>query len=111
MNNPKYAVEKVAPNLSPEAAGVAHGLNLLMLAIAKTNPAVGSLLDEFTSMHAEYLAELRALAQESIEYGQVLQQFSSSAKEIYQRLRSLDAEQTAKLNAVQNESAASSRIH
>jgi hypothetical protein len=42
-----------------DSAGFAHGLHLLLLAIARTNPAVGALLDEFTSMHAEYLAEMQ----------------------------------------------------
>ena len=111
MNKQKYAVEKVAVNLSPEAAGVAHVLNLLMLAVGKTNPALGSLLDEFTSMHAEYLAELRSLAEGSADSGRLLQEFSASAREIYQRLRVLDNEQSAQLKAREEQSATLMRIH
>ena len=90
---------------------MAHGLNLLLLAVGKTHPAAGSLLDEFTSMHAEYLAELHTLAQESPDYMRMLKQFSDSAKEIYQRLRALDAEQSAQLKAQQSEFATLTRIH
>lgn len=111
MNKPKFHVEKVAQDLSPEAAGLAHGMNLLLLAVGKTNRAVGSLLDEFTSMHAEYLTELRTLSMESPEYTRMLKQFSDSAREIYQRLRKLDAEQSAQVNTHLEEAPASMRIH
>ena len=94
MKKPNYNVADAFPELALEAAGFAHGLNLLLLAIAKTNPAVGALLDEFTAMHAEYLAELQALARESDEQLQVLERFSQSAKLIYKRLSALDEEQS-----------------
>jgi hypothetical protein len=111
MNKPKFAVEKIALDLSPEAAGMAHGLNLLLLAVGKTNPSAGSLLDEFTSMHAEYLTELRALAMESPEYTRMLKQFSDSAREIYQRLRLLDAEQSAQLRNQMDLTGTLTRVH
>jgi hypothetical protein len=94
MKKPIYNVANAFPELALESAGFAHGLNLLLLAIAKTNPAVGALLDEFTAMHAEYLAELQALARESDEHLQVLERFSQSAKIIYKRLSALDEEQS-----------------
>jgi hypothetical protein len=62
MSKPKHDVANALPEVELDSAGFAHGLHLLLLAIARTNPAVGALLDEFTSMHAEYLAELQQLA-------------------------------------------------
>lgn len=108
---PKYDVERAFPDLALESAGFAHGMNLLLLAIAKTNPAVGTLLDEFTAMHAEYLAELQGLARESDEHLQVLEKFSQAAKLIYKRLSALDAEQSAKLHAGQQDPASSMSVH
>ena len=61
MSKPKHDVANALPEVELDSAGFAHGLHLLLLAIARTNPAVGALLDEFTSMHAEYLAELATL--------------------------------------------------
>lgn len=111
MKKPKYDVAKFLPDLDPEAAGFAHGLNLLMLAIAKTNPAVGALLDEFTAMHAEYLAEVQALARESERLVPAMERFSQSAKIIYQRLSELDAEQSAAMRVADAHPASSARIH
>lgn len=111
MKKPKYDVASVVPDLAGEPAGFAHGLNLLLLAIGKTNPAVGALLDEFTATHAEYLAEMQALARESDEYLQVLQTFSQAAKLIYKRLSALDAEQSSALRAGQQSPATSMSIH
>jgi hypothetical protein len=111
MKKPKYDVANAFPDLDFESAGLAHGLNLLLLAIAKTNPAVGALLDEFTSMHAEYLAEIQALARESVEHLEVLQKFSESSKLIYKRLSALDAEQSAALRAEQQGPANPMSVH
>lgn len=108
---PKYHVDRAFPDLALESAGFAHGTNLLLLAIAKTNPAVGALLDEFTAMHAEYLAELQALARESDEHLQVLEKFSQAAKLIYKRLSALDAEQSSRQHAGQQETASSISVH
>ena len=85
------------PEVELDSAGFAHGLNLLLLAIAKTNPAVGALLDEFTAMHAEYLAELQALARDSDEHRNSVERFSQAARQIYKRLSALDGEQSSAL--------------
>jgi len=111
MKKPNYDVAAVFPGLPLESAGFAHAVNLLLLAIGRTNPAVGALLDEFTSMHAEYLAELQALARESDEYLQVLEKFSEASKHIYQRLSALSAEQSAALRAEQRGPANSASVH
>jgi len=111
MKKPKYDAAAAFPGLPLESAGFAHALNLLLLAIGKTNPAVGALLDEFTSMHAEYLAEVQALARESDEYLQVLEKFSEASKLIYKRLSNLDAEQSSALRAEQQGPANSVSVH
>jgi len=108
---PKYNVERAFPDLALESAGFAHGMNLLLLAIAKTNPAIGVLLDEFTAMHAEYLAELQGVARDSVEHPQVLEKFSQAAKLIYKRLSALDSEQSSKLCAGQQDAASSMSVH
>jgi hypothetical protein len=97
MSKPKHDVANALPEVELDSAGFAHGLHLLLLAIARTNPAVGPLLDEFTSMHAEYLAELQAIAREDAAYLPVLEKFSRSARMVYQRLSESDAEQSAVL--------------
>lgn len=111
MSKPKHDVANALPEVELDSAGFAHGLNLLLLAIAKTNPAVGALLDEFTAMHAEYLAELQALARDSEEYLPVLEKFTRSARLIYKRLSALDADQSAALRSQIAHPAASALIH
>lgn len=66
-------------------AGFGHALHLLLMAIAKTNPAVGSLLDEFTSMHADYLRDLRTAAGGE-DPAQATDNFVLASRLIYKRL-------------------------
>jgi hypothetical protein len=87
----------------------AHALNLLVLAIRRTNPGVGPLLDEFTSMHADYLGQLRTLPPDSAEHARVLADFQAAARQIYRRLSELQAEQAAPLHAFA--SAPTARLH
>ena len=111
MSKPKHDVANALPEVELDSAGFAHGLHLLLLAIARTNPSVGALLDEFTSMHAEYLAELQAVAREDAAYLPVLDKFTRSARLIYQRLSALDAEQSAALREQLQHPAASAMVH
>jgi len=111
MSKPRHDVANALPEVELDSAGIAHGLHLLLLAIARTNPSVGALLDEFTSMHAEYLAELQAVAREDEAYLPVLEEFTRSARMIYQRLSTLDAEQAAKLREQLQHPLASARLH
>ena len=111
MSKPKHDVANALPEVELDSAGFAHGLHLLLLAIARTNPAVGALLDEFTSMHADYLAELQAVARERPEYVQVLEKFTRSARLIYQRLSTIDAEQSASLREHLQHPCASALVH
>jgi hypothetical protein len=111
MSKPKHDVANALPEVELESAGFAHGLHLLLLAIARTNPSVGALLDEFTSMHAEYLAELQAVAREDEAYLPVLEKFTRSARMIYQRLSRVDAEQAANLREHLQHPLASARVH
>jgi hypothetical protein len=101
MSKPKHDVANALKEVEMDSAGFAHGLHLLLLAIARTNPAVGALLDEFTSMHAEYHAELQQLARENADYIPVMEQFARSARMIYQRLAALDSELWAQLGSKQ----------
>ena len=111
MSKPKHDVINALPEVELDSAGFAHGLHLLLLAIARTNPAVGALLDEFTSMHSEYLAELQAAAREDEAYLPVLEKFTRSARLIYQRLSKLDAEQAAALREHSQHPSASALLH
>ena len=111
MSKPKHDVAHALPEVELDSAGFAHGLHLLLLAIARTNPSVGALLDEFTSMHAEYLAELQALARENEDYLPVLEKFTRSARLIYQRLSKLDAEQSSALREHLQHAGASALVH
>jgi hypothetical protein len=111
MSKPKHDVANALTDVELDSAGFAHGLHLLLLAIARTNPSVGALLDEFTSMHAEYLAELQAVAREKDEYLPVLEKFSRSARLIYQRLSAIDAEQSASLREKLAHPIASALVH
>jgi hypothetical protein len=111
MSKPKHDAVNALPEVELDSAGFAHGLHLLLLAIARINSAVGPLLDEFTSMHAEYLAELQALAREDEAYLPVLEKFTRSARMIYQRLSRIDAEQAATLREQQPHPVRSSLLH
>lgn len=113
MKKPKFDLANAISGMGLEPAGFAHALNLLLLAIGKGNPAVGALLDEFTALHADYLAQLQALARESNsdEHLQALENFSQSARLIYKRLSALDAEQSAILRAGLLPPATSMSIH
>ena len=94
MSN-RFDLARVVAEAEPGSEGFAHALNLLVLAIRRTNPAVGPLLDEFTSMHADYLGQLRALPPESPEHARLLADFQGAARQIYRRLSELQAEQAA----------------
>jgi hypothetical protein len=111
MSKPKHDVANALPDVELESLGFAHGLHLLLLAIARTNPSVGALLDEFTATHAEYLAELQALARDDADYLPVLEKFTRSARLIYQRLSALDAEQSASLRSQLQHPSTSALIH
>jgi hypothetical protein len=111
MSTPKHDVANALPEVELDAAGFAHGLHLLLLAIARTNPAIGPLLDEFTAMHAEYHAELQRLAREDANYVPVLENFARSTRLIYQRLSALDAEQSAKIRAHEQYAFSSEMLH
>ena len=111
MSKPKHDVANALPEVELDSAGFAHGLHLLLLAITRTNPAVGALLDEFTSRHAEYLAELQTLARERADYVPVLEKFTRSARMIYQRLSQLDSEQAASLREHAPHPAGSVLVH
>jgi hypothetical protein len=111
MSKSKHDVANALPEVELDSAGFAHGLHLLLLAIARTNPSVGALLDEFTSMHAEYHAELQQLAREDADYVPVMENFARAARMIYQRLSALDAEQSASLHAQEQYAFTSERLH
>ena len=111
MSKPKHDVANALPEVELDSAGFAHGLHLLLLAIARTNPAIGALLDEFTSMHAEYLAELQAVARDRDDYLPVLEKFTRSSRLIYQRLSKLDAEQSAALREELQHACTSALVH
>lgn len=107
----KFDLAKAIADAEPGSEGFAHALNLLVLAIRRTNPAVGALLDEFTAMHADYLAELRQLPPESEEHQRSMERFSQAARQIYKRLSSLDGEQSAALRDSMPSPASSLRLH
>ena len=111
MSKRKLDVANALPEVELDSAGFAHGLHLLLLAIARTNPAVGALLDEFTSMHAEYHAELQQLAREDADYLPVLERFARSTRLIYKRLSELDAQQSAALRENLQHPFASALLH
>ena len=111
MSKPKFDLVNALPEVELDSAGFAHGLHLLLLAIARTNPSVGALLDEFTSMHAEYLAELQTLARDDERYLPVLEKFTRSARLVYQRLSQIDAEQSAALREHLQHPCASALVH
>lgn len=90
-----FDLARAIAQAEPGSEGFAHALNLLVLAIRRTNPSVGPLLDEFTSMHADYLAQLRALPPASEEHARLLADFQAAARQIYRRLSELQAEQSA----------------
>ena len=77
-------------------AGFGHALHLLLMAIAKTNPAVGTLLDEFTSMHADYLRDLKTAAGGEAP-AQATDNFVLASRLIYKRLSDQQSRQHAAL--------------
>ena len=91
----KFDLARIVAEAEPGTEGFSHALNLLVLAIRRTNPSIGPLLDEFTSMHSDYLAQLRSLPRESPEHARVLADFQSAARDVYRRLSELHAEQSA----------------
>ena len=111
MSKPKHDVANALPEVELDSAGFAHGLHLLLLAIARTTPGAGALLDEFTSMHAEYHAELQQLAREDADYVPVLEKFARSTRLLYQRLSALDAEQSLQLRREQEFAFSSELLH
>jgi hypothetical protein len=74
-------------------AGFGHALHLLLMAIAKTNAAVGPLLDEFTAKHADYLRELQGAG--GGEPAQATDNFILASRLIYKRLSDLQTRQAA----------------
>lgn len=107
----KFDLAKAVADAEPGSEGFAHALNLLVLAIRRTNPAVGALLDEFTSMHADYLTALRELPPQSDEQQRSMQRFTQAARQIYKRLNNLDNEQSATLREFLPGSISSMRLH
>jgi hypothetical protein len=89
----KFDLARAVAEAEPGSEGFAHAFNLLVLAIRRTNPSVGPLLDEFTSMHADYLLQLRELPPDSPEHARLLADFQGAARQIYRRLSELQAEQ------------------
>lgn len=90
-------------------AGFGHALHLLLRAIAKTNPSVGPLLDEFTAMHADYLRELQDSAGEG-QPAQATDNFVLATRLIYKRLSDLQSRQAASHRGEERVPAAA-RIH
>lgn len=98
------------PALSADA-GVSHALNLLLIAVTRSNPAVGALLDEFTALHAQYIAQLRAQAAEGEQSSALIENFSTAAKQVYMRLSALENQQTEAKRAEQDAPETSLRVH
>ena len=96
MSN-KFELARAVAEAEPGTEGFAHALNLLVLAIRRTRPSVGPLLDEFTSTHADYLRQLRDLPADSPEHARLLADFQAAARQIYRRLSDLQAEQASAL--------------
>jgi hypothetical protein len=86
--------DQAAPNQDFPIAGFGHALHLLLMAIAKTNPSVGALLDEFTSMHADYLRDLKT-ASGGESPAQATDNFVLASRLIYKRLSDLQTHQAA----------------
>lgn len=79
-------------------AGFGHALHLLLMAIAKTNPGVGPLLDEFTAMHSDYLRDLKT-ANGGEEPAQATDNFVLASRLIYKRLSDQLTRQQASLRS------------
>jgi N-acetylglucosamine kinase-like BadF-type ATPase len=99
MSKPEFDLDLAEGELPGAPAGLAHALNQLLQAIGRSHPQAGTLLDEFTAMHAGYLAQLQARARESEAHVEALDPFAQAARMIYRRLSALDAEQSSKLRA------------
>jgi hypothetical protein len=108
MSKPKFDLDRAEAELASAPAGLAHALNLLLLAIGRGQAGVGALLDEFTALHADYLAQLQARARDDETRVEDLEPFAQAARMIYRRLSALDAEQSARLRLEQREHHASS---
>ena len=91
--------------------GVTHALTLLLLAVARSNSSVGALLDEFTGMHAGYLAKLRASGREAEQVGRIVEAFQVASKDIYKQLSALESEQAVAERNEQEKRSASLRVH
>jgi hypothetical protein len=78
-------------------AGFGHALHLLLMAIARTNPSVGALLDEFTAMHADYLQDLKTTSGGEAP-AQATDNFVLASRLIYKRLSDLQTRQQAALH-------------
>ena len=85
MNKRTEEQPAIAADQDFPIAGFGHALHLLLMAIAKTNPAVGALLDEFTSMHADYLRDLKT-ANGGEAPAQATDNFVLASRLIYKRL-------------------------
>lgn len=91
--------------------GVAHALTLLLLAVARTDSSVGALLDEFTAMHADYLAQLRARGGDAGQLERVIEAFQVASKDIYRQLSALESEQAVAERNEQETIPPSLRVH
>jgi hypothetical protein len=111
MSKPKHDVANALPEVELDSAGFAHGLHLLLLAIARTNPSVGAFLDEYSCLQFCCVHLLNPHAREDEAYLPVLEKFSRSARLIYQRLSKLDAEQSSALREQLQHPCASARVH
>lgn len=103
MSKPVFDLDAAESELPGAPAGLSHALNLLLLAIAQSSlSGAGPLLDRFTSMHADYLAQLQSRARESEAHLSALDPFAHAARMIYRRLSALDGEQSSQLRDEQN---------
>lgn len=90
-------------------AGFGHALHLLLMAIARTNPSAGPLLDEFTAMHADYLRDLKTASGGGAP-AQATDNFVLASRLIYKRLSDLQSRQAASSRSDERVPAAAS-IH
>lgn len=98
-------------DLEFDPAGLAHALNLLMRAIGRTQANAGTLLDEFTAMHAQYLAQSQELARASQAHVQAMQEFSMLSRSIYRRSGAMAEAQSAQKRDAESHPASSASIH
>lgn len=91
----RFDLARAVAEAEPGSEGFAHALNLLVLAIRRTHPGAGPLLDEFSATQADYLDRLRALPPGSAEHARVLADFRAAAQQIHRRLRELQPKSAA----------------